>query len=156
MNKFMCSNNKENNLLFKAKNNKLCLSNFQFPNRHPSTENLVNQRNNLIIDEILKNKDDKFFSEIINEEDIKEKKIGEYNIQIIPTITKLATNEVFFIKNLETQKNCEQHLNIPKIKIDEFNKNQIELDENITKIIQKGGNYENIYNTMYNFLKKGD
>ena len=104
MKKFMCSNNKENNLIFKAKNNKLCLSNFQFPNRHPSTENLVNQTNNLIIDEILKNKDDKFFSEIINEEDIKVKKIGEYNIQIIPTITKLATNEVFFIKNLETQK----------------------------------------------------
>lgn len=62
----------------------------------------------------------------------------------------------FLLKIWKHKKNCEQHLNIPKIKIDEFNKNQIELDENITKIIQKGGNYENIYNTMYNILKKGD
>ena len=48
--------------------------------------------------------------------------MGENNLQKIPTITKLATNEVFFIKNLETQKNCEQHLNIPKIKIDDITK----------------------------------
>ena len=34
MNKFMCSNNKENNLLFKVLNNKLCLSNLNSPNRH--------------------------------------------------------------------------------------------------------------------------
>lgn len=53
----MCSNNKENNLLFKVLNNKLCLSNLNSPNRHSWTEDLVNQIKNMSIDDILKNKD---------------------------------------------------------------------------------------------------
>ena len=51
----MCSNNKENNLLFKVLNNKLCLSNLNYPNRYSWTEDLVNQIKNMSIDDILKN-----------------------------------------------------------------------------------------------------
>lgn len=150
----LCSQNNENNILSNQKTNNLTLSGFKFPERHPSAKNLMNdiKEINDLNNFISNSKDNQNLSQIlINGKNTSVcKKISNYNINITPTITELyEKNEVFFIKNFEPIKKKSNCLKIPKVNISSFDNFQIKLDNKITELIQKGEEYENIYNNIF-------
>ena len=89
-------------------------------------------------------------------ENVKNLKTSNYNINIISTMTKLVNDkDVFFIKNNEKSINEKSINNIknPKIILNSFSQQKINLDKEITKKIQNEDDYEKIYELLSNQLK---
>jgi hypothetical protein len=146
---------KQNNPISKS-NNLLSFHRSEF--KHPSAKHLIDDINSL--------KDNKSINICINinkniNNDIEKKiPISDYNINIISTETKLSNeNEVFYVKNNNINStnivNKIYNINSKQNPINNnFNINQIELDNKITKYIQNGEDYEKIYETLSLQMKK--
>lgn len=119
--------------------------------KHPSVKHLFNNDTELNHNPLNINI---HINENINE-NIKKFPINKYSINIISTMTKLSdSNEVFFMKNDENTNEKKTSLNkTSTISIGAFNKEQIEIDKQITKSIQNGEDYDSIYATLINHIK---
>ena len=119
--------------------------------KHPSVKHLFNNDTELNNNPLNINI---HINENINE-NIKKFPINKYSINIISTMTKLSdSNEVFFMKNDENTNEKKPSLNkTSTISIGAFNKEQIEIDKQITKSIQNGEDYDSIYATLINHIK---
>jgi hypothetical protein len=119
--------------------------------KHPSVKHLFNNDTEINNNPLNINI---HINENINEH-IKKFPINKYSINIISTMTKLSdSNEVFFIKNDENTNEKKTSLNkTSTISIGAFNKEQIEIDKQITKSIQNGEDYDSIYATLINHIK---
>ena len=150
-------------LLEKAKNNRISnsknLLNFHRSEfKHPSVKHIIeeiNSNDNINSINICINLNDN-----INNNIDKKIPLSDYNINIISTETKLSNeNEVFYVKNNNINStnivNKIYNINSKQNPINNnFNINQIELDNKITKYIQNGEDHEKIYETLSLQMKK--